>query len=476
MAFGVQQLIISFLLLESSLPFEGVQSRGTGGVRLRSAERKRSESSSETLFLTPLIENGMLDEARDRSTVGRLGVAREVPSHAGFITVNKRYNSNIFFWFVPAEHQPKSAPVVLWMQGGPGTTSLLGFFSEHGPYRMNEDGDLVRRPHAWTERFSVLYVDQPVGTGFSFTESERGYARNMRDVGRDMLEFLEQFFMVFGHLSSNDFYITGESYAGKYVPAVAAAIHRNADKQQVHINLKGVAMGNGLTDPATMTHYGPLLLQLGLVGKNEAAHMTRMHQRAVRLLKQGRGAASFDIMDSLFFGILNEKTYFQKVTGFSFYYNLLNSVPPAGMRSYKTIVQMPHVRRAIHVGDRPFSTNRTVVMSNFKKNFMVSEKGLFKLALENYRVLVFSGMLDICVPTVGTEKFLDKLHWPGRQLWAQAERKPWVRADGEVLGYVKTARNLSFVAVRGAGHMVPFDKPEFAFDMISRFIYQLPFV
>lgn len=418
----------------------------------------------------------MLEEARHRSRVGRLGADWEVPSHAGFITVNKRYNSNIFFWFVPAEHHPATAPVVLWMQGGPGTSSLLAFFSEHGPYRMNQDGDLVRRPFAWTERFSVVYVDQPVGTGFSFTESNRGYARNMRDVGRDMLEFLEQFFTIFDHLSSNAFYIAGESYAGKYVPAVTAAIHRNADKLQVNINLQGIAMGNGFTAPATMTDYGPLLLQLGLVGRKEATHMTRMHQRAVRLLKQGRGAASFDIMDSLFFGILNENTYFRRVTGFHFYYNLLNSVPPAGMRSYKTIVQMPHVRRAIHVGDRPFSANRTVVMTSFRKNFMFSEKSLFKLALENYKVLVFSGTLDICVPTVGTEKFLDKLRWRGRQQWTQAERKPWVRADGEVLGYVKTARNLSFVAVRGAGHMVPFDKPKFAYDMISRFFYQLPFV
>ncbi|KAH8023631.1 hypothetical protein HPB51_015127 [Rhipicephalus microplus] len=192
---------------------------------------------------------------------------------------------------------------------------------------------------------------------------------------------------------------------GKYVSAVAAAIHRNPNKLKVPINLQGVAMGNGFTDPATMTHYGPLLLQLGLVRKKEEAHMTRMHHRAVCLLKQGRGAASFDIMDSLFFGILTKETYFQKVTGFRFYYNLLNSAPPAGMRSYKTIVQMPHVRRAIHVGDRPFSTNRTVVMSSIKKSFMSSEKGLFKLALANYRVLVFSGMLDICVATVGTESF-----------------------------------------------------------------------
>ncbi|KAH6930274.1 hypothetical protein HPB50_012286 [Hyalomma asiaticum] len=179
-------------------------------------------------------------------------------------------------------------------------------------------------------------------------------------------------------------------------------------------------------------------------------------------------------MDSLFFGILVTNTYFRRITGFRFYYDLLNSVPSAGLRSYKTIAQIPHVRRAIHVGDRPFNANHTVVMTHFKKSFMHSEERLFTPVLENYRVLVYSGMLDICVPTVGTEKFLDKLRWSGRHQWARAEREPWVHPGGEVLGYVKTARNLSFVAVRGAGHMVPYDKPEVAYDMVSRFFYQLP--
>ncbi|KAH9368024.1 hypothetical protein HPB48_022290 [Haemaphysalis longicornis] len=68
----------------------------------------------------------------------------------------------------------------------------------------------------WTQRYSVLYVDQPVGTGFSFTDDEAGYARNLTDVGRDMLEFLQQFFTLFDHYNQNEFYITGESYAGAY--------------------------------------------------------------------------------------------------------------------------------------------------------------------------------------------------------------------------------------------------------------------
>lgn len=472
---GLSKVFLIVLFSATTWATECRQPSANDGSGRRRPQRRGHIDTSGALFLTPLIRRGKVKEAKERSQVGELGAERELPGHSGFITVNEKYTSNIFFWFVPSEHETETAPVVLWMTGGPGTSSLMAFFGENGPYRMNEDGKLVRRPFAWTNRFSVIYVDQPVGTGFSFTKSARGYARSMKDVARDMLEFLEQFFTLFEEFSHNDFYVTGESYAGKYVPALAAAIHQHKHLR-VKINLVGVAMGNGFTDPAIMTDFGSQLWQLGLVQKKDAAHMMKAQKNAIRLLKKGRTAESFHIMDSLFFGVLAETTYFRNVTGFHYYYNFLQTSTPAGQTAYKRIVQIPRVRRAIHVGDRPFNKDRAIVMTNFIDTFMTSETRPFKVALENYRVLVYSGLLDLCVPTVATEKFLEKLQWSGRRQWERAERKLWLGSDGDVLAYVKQARNLSFVVVRGAGHVVPYDQPAFAFDMISRFFYRLPFV
>lgn len=84
----------------------------------------------------------------------------------------------------------------------------------------------------------MLYVDQPVGAGFSFTDNEAGYARNLTDVGRDMLEFLQQFFTLFHDLVHNQFYITGESYGGKYTQALGAAIHEYATVMRVKLNFR----------------------------------------------------------------------------------------------------------------------------------------------------------------------------------------------------------------------------------------------
>ncbi len=105
--------------------------------------------------------------------------------------------------------------MVLWLQGGPGGSSLFGFFVEHGPFFVRKDGSVGRRTTSWALHFNMLYVDQPAGTGFSFTEDEAGYAENQDDVARDLYEALRQFYIMFPMLRDNDLYVTGESYGGK---------------------------------------------------------------------------------------------------------------------------------------------------------------------------------------------------------------------------------------------------------------------
>ena len=86
---------------------------------------------------------------------------------------------------------------------------------EHGPYYVDENRSLNIRPTSWNIPYNVLYIDQPAGTGFSFTDKEEGFATNQEDVARDLYEALQQFYKLFPHLNNNDLYVTGESYAGK---------------------------------------------------------------------------------------------------------------------------------------------------------------------------------------------------------------------------------------------------------------------
>lgn len=101
--------------------------------------------------------------------------------------------------------------------GGPGASSLFGLFTENGPFEVTKSGKVKARKYSWNVNHNVIYIDNPVGTGFSFTDKDEGYAKNQIDVGENLYSALVQFFTLFPDLQPNDFYATGESYAGKYV-------------------------------------------------------------------------------------------------------------------------------------------------------------------------------------------------------------------------------------------------------------------
>jgi vitellogenic carboxypeptidase-like protein len=132
-------------------------------------------------------------------------------SYSGYFTVNETTGSNMFFWYFPAQNGNASAPLLLWLQGGPGASSMFGLFSENGPFTVAADGaSLIANPYTWNTEFSLIYIDNPVGAGFSFTQSNSGYVQNQQDVANDLYSALTQFFQVFPELQTVDFYATGE--------------------------------------------------------------------------------------------------------------------------------------------------------------------------------------------------------------------------------------------------------------------------
>ena len=171
-----------------------------------------SVDPGQPLFLTPLIEQGKIAEALSAAEVHFNGF-HGVKSYSGYLTVDKRYNSNLFFWFFPSSSNYADDPVLLWLQGGPGATSLIGLFAENGPFKPKSKSGVTVRKYSWTAVASVLYIDNPVGTGYSFTSG--GYSQNETSVGENIYTALLQFFQLFPELQKNDFFVTGESYGGK---------------------------------------------------------------------------------------------------------------------------------------------------------------------------------------------------------------------------------------------------------------------
>lgn len=160
--------------------------------------------------------------------------------NAGFIQVRK--DSDIFYWQFDSRSNPSTDPLVIWLNGGPGCSSLTGLFAENGPFSVQDDLTLLSNPYSWNNSTNMLYVDQPVGTGYSRVGFDE-FTHNETQIANDFWEFLTGFYKTFPQFKGRDLFITGESYAGHYIPAIAAKI---VAENHADIVLKGVAIGNGL--------------------------------------------------------------------------------------------------------------------------------------------------------------------------------------------------------------------------------------
>ena len=160
------------------------------------------------------------------------------------------------------------APVVIWLQGGPGSSSLFGLFEIHGPISAVFPGNAtsghttaVLNPNSWNRKANMIYIDNPVGAGFSFADPE-GLPSTQSDVADNLYEFLVQFYTLFPNYRGNQFYAFGESYGGKYVPTIGRRIHEMNKVSDFKINLRGLGIGNGWIAPEDSSLYADFLYQV----------------------------------------------------------------------------------------------------------------------------------------------------------------------------------------------------------------------
>lgn len=430
-------------------------------------EAKPPGDAGDPLILTPYLKKGAIETAQKISSVWvteKIGFT----SHAGFFTVDEKYNSNLYFWYFPPFSQNDDAPVVLWLQGGPGASSLFGLFTELGPLIAKKDGFALRKYH-WALSNHVIFIDNPVGTGFSFTDSDKGYCSNENCVAKGLYNAMQQFFTLFPNLRNNTFCISGESYAGKYIPALALEIHhQNANGNDDLINLKCLAMGNAYCDPIHQIDYGSYLYQHGLIDNNQLEVFERYQNKIVAEIKKDNWETADILMDQLLDGELTNFSYFKDYTGFSDYYNFLKPENVDDMSIFTDLLQNNKLRSSIHVGGLPFNSGEEVQI-HLAFDILKSVASYISELLSHYRILFYNGQLDIIVAYPLTENFLHNLNFSSAKEYKNAPRHIW-RVGDDIAGYWKKAGNLTEVLVRNAGHMVPHDQPKWAYNLITRFI------
>ncbi|KAJ8726586.1 hypothetical protein PYW07_001284 [Mythimna separata] len=414
------------------------------------------------LILTPHIQDGNPMLARELAEVNSsyfLGLK----SYSGFITVNEEYNSNLFFWFFPAATNLTETPLIIWLQGGPGFSSIKGLFDIIGPIKV-VDGKVVPRNVSWADH-SLLFLDNPVGAGFSFTDDDRGYPDNEDDVGEQMLKFLVQFFEMFPELRAAPLFIAGQSYAGKYVPALAIQIHRhNQDKTQQPINMKGISIGNGLIELREMMHYSTLCEVLGILDGNQVDHVALLEQQVVKLIDSEK------MVDAA--NKFNETIeYIKKQSGVSVYNFVQDS--SSGAPEFEAFITRSDIREVIHAGNITFNYNNQLVYEKMLPDFANSTKPFVEELLEHYGVLSYSGQNDVILAYSLSKHMYSTMKWSRRESYIQAPRRRLRRfANGSVVGYKKAGGNFVEILIRNAGHAVPLDQPEVAKFMIDSFIQE----
>lgn len=230
------------------------------------------------------------------------------------MTVNPQAVGRLFYWFFEISDASKNndmTPLIVWLNGGPGASSMTGLLAELGPYRLTKDGHLIPNPYSWSSVGHLLFFDQPVGTGYSTVRDDNGYVTNQDDMAQQLYRAIQGFLELHPEYVSNPMFICGESYAGKYVPSISHYIHeRNAElalgsgdrksSDDVVVNLKGVAIGNGEMWPVLQTRSVPdYALALGLIDSQQYEQANADISLCEEFHRQGRHVDAFQVCQSV---------------------------------------------------------------------------------------------------------------------------------------------------------------------------------
>lgn len=221
-----------------------------------------------------------LDEFRVSQLPG-LAAAPPFEQFAGYLPVDKAGQDKMFFWLVGSQSKPSTDPLVIWLSGGPGCSSIAAMFEENGPLTLSHNGTVSITNHGWNQRANVLYVDQPLQTGLSFSGDDH-FVFNQYEITQNFVAFLKNFYNAFPQYRGRPLYLTGESYAGHFIPAIATELLKE-EGSSGDIRLAGLAIGNGWVDPQTHIQLAPDVAKAaGVISAERLAQAKTLFATAIR--------------------------------------------------------------------------------------------------------------------------------------------------------------------------------------------------
>lgn len=432
--------------------------------------------------------------------IARLSRTKDGSEDWGYVEV--RPKAHMFWWLYRSpyrvEDSSKPWPIILWLQGGPGASGVgIGNFEEVGPL----DTNLNPRNSTWLQKADLLFVDNPVGTGFSFVEDSSLFVKTDYEAATDLTTLLMALFNKDEKLQKSPLYIVAESYGGKFAATLGLSAAKAIETGKLKVKLGGVALGDSWISPEDFVFsWGPLLRDVSRLDKNGEAESNRYAEKIKQLLVDGKFVEATNTWSEL------ESVIIRNSNAVDFYNFLLDSgMDPVSMAAtevsdgielnkyakylkkysrYLSFLRSPGgdggdldslmngaIKKKLKIipSNISWGGQSDSVFSSLSGDFMKPRiNEVDELLAKGVNVTIYNGQVDVICATKGTEAWVEKLKWGGLQSFLSKERTPLYCGEDKVTrGFSRSHQNLHFYWILGAGHFVPVDQPCVALDMVS---------
>ncbi|XP_014452524.1 lysosomal protective protein [Alligator mississippiensis] len=401
------------------------------------------------------------------------------------------------YWFVESQGNPATDPVVVWLNGGPGCSSMEGFLAENGPLHLNDDGMPYLNPYSWNKVANMLYLESPAGVGYSYSDFTQSSISD-NQVAEDNYQALQSFFAKFPAFRNNDFYVFGESYGGIYVPTLSAKIVKGS----ANFNFKGFGVGNGMTsyyfNEVTLMEFAYYHGVFGdelwaLLNKNccyqgTCNYINNTNSNCITAILPayerlyGIGLNMYNLYASCWGGANYQERYEADLSNLFRQYQFNVPVPKVGSipgvprcinaTAMYIWLNRDDVRQALHIPSSlpNWELCSSQVRTHYKRIYMDMAPFYQTLLKHDLRALVYNGDVDMVCNFLGSEKFVESLNKPMLKSY-----QPWYY-NNQIAGFFNEYEKITFLTVKGAGHMVPQYKPGQALKMFQCFLSNTTYV
>ncbi|XP_021889599.1 serine carboxypeptidase-like 17 [Carica papaya] len=410
----------------------------------------------------------------------------------GYVGVDENEIVQLFYYFIKSERNFREDPLMLWLTGGPGCSAISSLAFEIGPLSFKAveyNGSLptlLLNPYSWTKVASIIFVDSPVGTGFSYSKTPP--ASPPSDFGQvdSINQFLKKWLIIHPEFLLNPLYIGGSSYSGIPLPALVQQIS-NENEQGIKPlrNLQGYVLGSPMTDLTSFRKFRFLFAHgMGLISdeiyeawKSNCEGGNPSNKECTRAVEAYEMCTSelyenYILAPSCDFASPKPQQSFSERRSLTshYFHDSQLSVPTLGCPTYGYLLadywaNDYSVRQALHIHEGSIEKWRRCNKNMpYIRDIQNSIPYHANLSVKGYRSLIYNGDHDLTMPFLGTQAWIRSLNYSIVDDW-----RPWM-LSGQVAGYTRTYSNkMTFATIKGGGHTTMF-RPEESSVMFKRWI------